>query len=244
MNFLIDTTLAATTITAAAGLAAAVSIPPRGQAWGNVISSGPAGTKDIALTFDDGPTTGATDLILDILDRLHVTAAFFAIGCNVERRPTLLQRIHERGHVIGNHSFDHSHYGYFRSLRYWTDQIARTDAFIEKAIKLRPAMFRPPLGVKTPMIHAAAKRAGQTVVTWTHRGLDGSKLATPKMIVDRFGPVVHGGDILLLHDGIEPNHPRDPAPTLAAIEPIVNDLRDRGFRFVRLNELIGVDPYH
>src|SRR5437016_2530000 len=79
---------------------------PSGWLWGKVISRG---TKDgpprIALTFDDGPTPGGTDRILDLLAELKAPATFFVIGQNVEGYPDLLRRIDAEGHLIGNHTF-------------------------------------------------------------------------------------------------------------------------------------------
>src|SRR5687767_14133261 len=98
---------AAATATAATGALALISVAPRCRAWGDVVYRG--STMDmmqIALTFDDGPTEGATDKILDTLAEMNVPAAFFVVGANGERWPQLLRRIHDEGHVVGNHSFE------------------------------------------------------------------------------------------------------------------------------------------
>jgi peptidoglycan/xylan/chitin deacetylase (PgdA/CDA1 family) len=66
---------------------------------------------------------------------------------------------------------------------------------------------------------------------------------TPQRIVDRLAQKTQAGDILLLHDGIEPNHHRDPSVTIAALRPLVQKLRQRRVEPVRLDDLIGVQAY-
>src|SRR5687767_6224642 len=92
---------------------------PASTMWGPVISRGPSGAPRVALTFDDGPLPGTTDRILDILGDSNVRAAFFVIGQHVQRWPELVRRIHDEGHLVGNHSFDHLHTGMFGRHRYW-----------------------------------------------------------------------------------------------------------------------------
>lgn len=65
------------------------------------------GADDVYLTFDDGPTPGITEWVLDTLDRYDAKATFFCLGRNVERHPELLQEILRRGHKAGNHTYSH-----------------------------------------------------------------------------------------------------------------------------------------
>lgn len=218
-------------------------LSPRCRWWGEVIASGPPDERSrIALTFDDGPTGGATDRVLDILGELAVPAAFFVIGANVSRWPNLLRRIDVEGHLVANHSYDHSHFGFFRGRRYWDRQIALTDRVIEETIGHRPAMFRPPMGMKTGFIAGAARGAGQAVITWSRRGMDGVS-TTPQRICRRLSSSTGAGEIIVLHDGVEPGSQRDPGPTVAALKPLVLALRERGLNIVRLDELIGRPAY-
>lgn len=218
-------------------------LAPRCRWWGEVIASGPVEDPPrVALTFDDGPTAGATERVLDLLGELAVPAAFFVIGANVRRWPALVRRMHDEGHLVANHSYDHSHFGFFRGPRYWERQIAETDASIERIIGRRPAMFRPPMGMKTRFITGAAAGAEQAVITWTRRGMDGVT-TTPDRILQRLGPTTQAGDIVMLHDGIEPNGRRDAAVTAAVLKPLVLSMRARGLTLVRLDELINRPAY-
>ena len=216
---------------------------PGSSLWGNVTSRAPRMEGDcIALSFDDGPTPGATDRMLDLLGELDVKVAFFVIGQNVTRAPRLLERMDAEGHLIGNHSFDHSHWAMWRGRNYWQEQVDKTDDAIEQVIGKKPAMFRPPMGIKTWYTIQAARRRGQQVVIWSVRGFDGVA-TTSQRILNRILPRCSAGDIVSLHDGIEPNAPRDPGPTLDAIKPLVIGLRQRGLTPVRLDELTGLKAY-
>jgi peptidoglycan/xylan/chitin deacetylase (PgdA/CDA1 family) len=214
---------------------------PASKFWGPIISRGrSAAPPRVALTFDDGPLPGATDRILDVLAELNVKASFFVIGKTARENPRLLLRIHQQGHIVGNHSFDHIGLGFLCGQNFWHDQIDRTDQVIEQVIGTWPKLFRPPLGAKTWMIARAART--HTVVTWNRRARDGIATCSQR-ILDRVLPRARAGDIIALHDGVSPQSRRDPLVTVAAIRPLVAGLRDRGIEPVRLDELTGVKPY-
>src|SRR5205814_1913499 len=83
---------------------------PRCQFWAPVIRSLPRADA-VALTFDDGPHPDFTPRILDILATRRVSATFFVIGRFARQFPGLIRRIHHEGHSVGNHSYDHDHFG-------------------------------------------------------------------------------------------------------------------------------------
>jgi peptidoglycan/xylan/chitin deacetylase (PgdA/CDA1 family) len=225
-----------------AGLFAYSVLAPRSQLFFPVISRGDdSDPARIALTFDDGPWPEGTVPILDTLKSLKVRAAFFVIGANAQRYPDLVRRMDAEGHIVGNHTFDHRHLGAMRSRRYWRDQLERTDVVLTEILGRRPALFRPPLGLKSWMMAGPLRQSGHVTVCWSRRGLDGVRTTTDK-ILSRMSPA-KPGEILVLHDGQEPWKPRDPAPTVAAIEPLVQTLRDRGLEFERLDRFIGVEAY-
>lgn len=229
----------------AAGIATAaaayVTFAPRSTFWGPVVIRGT--THDpprVALTFDDGPHPSATPRILDILSELRARASFFVIGRFVQQHPQLVLRMHREGHVVANHSHDHE-WGLLRGRAYWRRQLDRTDAAIQRAIGLRPRLFRPPLGVKTwPGVRAATVR--HTVVMWTRRGMDGVA-TTSDRILGRLADRAKAGEILVLHDGVSPQSRRDPGVTVQALRPLVLALRAHGLEPVRLDELTGLEPF-
>jgi len=219
------------------------SVSPRNSLWGKVIWHGPRGdSQRVALTFDDGPTAPYTGQVLDELAALHVPATFFAIGRNIARDGELIDRAHAAGHLIGNHTQDHAHLGIMRRGDYWKRQLTDTADAIERRIGQRPALFRPPMGVRIWHAMQAAKSTGHVTVMWTRRGLDGVS-TTPGRIVDRLTRHTVGGDILLLHDGIEPKGRTTPAVTVTALRAVIEGLRGRGLELVQLDELLGIQGY-
>jgi peptidoglycan/xylan/chitin deacetylase (PgdA/CDA1 family) len=104
-------------------------------------------------------------------------------------------------------------------------------------------MFRPPVGHKTFLTMSALRRTGHKMVTWNVRSYDGLAGATPQKILDRLLPRCGAGDIVILHDGVEPNRRRDPAVTVEALKPLVLGLRKRGLEPARLDEMTGISSY-
>ena len=99
--------------------------------------------KVLYLTFDDGPTPGVTDELLDMLKKHEAKATFFCVGKNIENHPDLYQRILEEGHEIGNHTFNHKNGWTSNNLEYLKD--------VQKFDKLHKSKyFRPPYGRLKP----------------------------------------------------------------------------------------------
>ena len=244
-----------TTIAPAAALGIVVGlygiIHPRARIWGPVISrasptSGRPSTRRprVALTFDDGPTPQSTPAVLDALERVNAPATFFVVGRNVREHPHLLARIHARGHLIANHSFTHPRQGLWGLRTFWRKQLDACDDAIFDLIGRRPTFFRPPMGLKHWHMLKEVTWSGQTCVTWTRRARDTNpRRARAAKITKRLTKNVRDGDILLLHDGHEPGHPGTRQATADAVLPLVNQLRDRGFDLVRLDELLDQPGY-
>jgi len=225
-------------VAGAGALATYATLAPRSQLWCRLVSRGPTDQRRVALTFDDGPVPNATDRVLEILANAKVKATFFVIGSNVEKAPQLLRRIDEQGHLIGNHSYEHLHWGFARGRGYWAKELARTDEAIHRIIGRRPTLFRPPMGIKTWRIASAARRNGQPIITWSIKARDGV-VTTADEIVSRVTARVAAGDIIALHDGIDPHRPRDPQPTIDALPRLIAELRARDLEPVRLDELLS-----
>jgi peptidoglycan-N-acetylglucosamine deacetylase len=228
---------------AVAGLFAYGAWWPRSQMFGRVIWHGSQdGPARVALTFDDGPHPETTPAILQTLARHRVRAAFFVIGANVVRWPSIVRQIHEQGHVLGNHSFHHSSWGMFGHGRYWRAELARTDEVVHAIVGHRPALFRPPMGLRQPHIGRAAKRDRHLTVTWTRRAYDGVPTTSAK-IVERLVKGAAAGAILALHDGAPLGRRHIPRDTVLALEPLIIEIQALGIQLARLDELIGRPAY-
>ena len=214
---------------------------PRSQIWGPLLWHGTIDKREIALTFDDGPTPGVTEAILDTLKAHQVYATFFVIGENARKHPAILRRIYNEGHLIANHSWDHPHHGWLGFFGYWQAQLGRTDEAIEQIIGQRPAIFRPPVGIKNCFTLAAARRLGHTTVTWSIRARDG--VATDATEILRRLSHLQPGDIVLMHDGIRVGFKRDPQATIEALPKLLASLDRRGLKAVRLDQLLNLPPY-
>ena len=148
---------------------------PRSAMMGPVLfraDSAHEGSPRVALTFDDGPTPDATVAVLDALRDLDAPAAFFVVGVNADRHPDLLRRIDAEGHLIGNHTLDHSRQGLWGRHVYWRRQMEETGDIIFDLIGKRPALFRPPMGYKHWHLMYQARQTGHHVVTWSRRAFD------------------------------------------------------------------------
>ena len=200
---------------------------PSSQLWGPGFHRLPGGTNEIALTFDDGPASG-TPLFLDALDALNVRATFFVCGRNVVRRPDLARSIVEAGHVIGNHTYSHPRLPICSPLRV-RQELVRTQQAIAEATGVRPALFRPPYGLRSPALRSLLPELGLVCVHWTVIGNDWKRDAPE--IASRVLRRVREGAIICLHDGCGTDAHCDRSQTLEAVWEIVPRLKDRGFRF-------------
>jgi peptidoglycan/xylan/chitin deacetylase (PgdA/CDA1 family) len=190
----------------------------------------------IALTFDDGPWPGSTDVVLDTLARAGARATFFVIGRYAKAHPALIRRIHAEGHVLANHTHDHHRTGLFHGVQYWRDQIRHADEAIAEVTGVRPRYFRPPMGFKSPPLARALKGTGHRLVAWSRRAGDGVS-TSPDRILGRLSQL-HAGDIVLLHDGRDPASNRALDSTLIALPTILNTLAAQGIQAVGLDDLL------
>jgi peptidoglycan/xylan/chitin deacetylase (PgdA/CDA1 family) len=211
---------------------------PTLQLFGPAILRGPADGKQIALTFDDGPCSGYTEEILDILRRHNVKATFFVCGENVERCPETLQRVQAEGHTIGNHTYSHP-FPFFRSRAFFARQIDLTQEAIEKVTGKRPKFFRPPYGARWLGLHSVLKARGLSLVSWSNTGCDW-KLDTDGIVRETL-KTLSPGSIILLHDGRRTYPPErvDRSSTVKALPAILEGAVKAGFTFVTLEELLA-----
>jgi len=196
----------------------------------------------IALTFDDGPGD-ATRAILGVLAEHGVKATFFPIGANVKGREDVLRAASAAGHTIGSHSFAHSRLTNFLLASSMTAEVQRGIEAVQAAIGKRPRLYRPPVGLKSPAVAAACRRLDQVCIGWWRRARDGGA-AKPDVaaIVARL-VAAKGGEILLLHDGVEPGRKGDREATVKALREAIPLLKARGLTFATVDQLLGEKPY-
>lgn len=198
---------------------------------------GPQEGKRIALTFDDGPASPWTEQILAILGVHQVPATFFLCGKNVEGNTGLARRIAAEGHEVGNHTYSHP-YLWFKSRRRIAAEIDRGQEVIEKVVGYRPKMFRPPYGARWFGLVPILRERGMHLVLWSAAGYDWKKDAAG--IVAATLRELKPGAVILLHDGREtrPAGQVDRSITVQALPGIIAAARERGYKFVPLQDFL------
>jgi peptidoglycan-N-acetylglucosamine deacetylase len=197
--------------------------------------------KKIALTFDDGPDDKYTAPILDVLTKMDVPATFFVLGRKGELYPELLRRIYKEGHEIGLHTFTHPNISRI-SPRQLQREMAASQRLIESVVGHDTLLFRPPYGEDTdPSTTEEIMSLGvvNDLGYWTvgmHIDPDDWRSPPAETIVSRVvEQVAEGlGSIVLLHDS-----GGDRSQTVAALPEIINQLRERNYKFVTVSELMG-----
>jgi len=185
----------------------------------------------IAITFDDGPHRTKTPEILDILKKYGVTATFFVVGSCVESYPDIVQRELSEGHEVGNHTFSHiSLVG--GDMEKMKDEIIKTEEVLFENVEYRPKLFRPPEGVCNEGIASVAASLDYSVILWNIDTRDWAHTSKDD-IVNMVLRNIESGDIILFHDAISGE-----SHTAEALEIIIPALKEKGYKFVKVSELI------
>jgi peptidoglycan-N-acetylglucosamine deacetylase len=229
--------LAAATAVAALVSAGYQSISPTGQWFGRAFCRGQRGSKQIALTFDDGPNDPHTFHLLDVLSRHDVHATFFLIGRYVHQRPDIAAEIAKRGHVIGNHTFTHPLLTFQSSASIRTEISQCRDA-IHDAVGEHSNLFRPPWGARRPAVFRVVRQVGLNPVMWNITGYDWNA-PSAEFIEQKVGPKIHGGDVILLHDGGHAAFGTDRSATVAAVDRLMTRCTAEGYEFATIPKMMG-----
>ncbi|MDH6314146.1 peptidoglycan/xylan/chitin deacetylase (PgdA/CDA1 family) [Parabacteroides sp. PFB2-10] len=155
----------------------------------------PDAEKCVYLTFDDGPIPEITPWVLDVLDEYDVKATFFCVGDNVRKHPDIYRMILERGHRVGNHTFNH-----IQGIRFWTKNYL---ANVEKAAELIDSpLFRPPHGhMRMPQI--LSLRDTYRIIMWDVVTRDYSPHLTPGEVLRVVKRYTRNGSIIVFHDSLK-----------------------------------------
>ncbi|GFR36859.1 hypothetical protein PRECH8_01550 [Insulibacter thermoxylanivorax] len=178
----------------------------------------------VLLTFDDGPKDlEMIQSMLETLEKHEAKAIFFVNGFRVQSNPELLQMIHDAGHAIGNHSWDHI------ALRKQTDEVIRQQVddvqkIVEETIGVKPLFFRPPHGSSNEFLRAYVKEQGMLFMTWSNGSLDWDRNhQTPESVVQNVLDQLRPGSNILMHE----------LPwTVEALDELLTRLTEEGYGFV------------
>ena len=180
----------------------------------------------VALTFDDGPDVQVDGVLMDELEKVNGRATFFVVGQRVEKFPEDIKNTVERGHEIGNHSYDHDIHLSSKGQDYIRNEFDKTDDAVEKAAGVRPALVRLPGGNISNDVKAVVKKP---LIFWSidtedWRSRDAEK--TQNSILSQ----VKDGDIVLMHALY--------LSTAQACKTVIPELYARGYQLVTVSELI------
>ncbi len=231
--------------TALAGTAAAIgalvtagyqSMAPTAQWYGRTFTSLPRGTKQLALTYDDGPNDPHTFHLLEVLARHDVQATFFLIGRYVQQRPDIVRELVKAGHVVGNHTFTHPLLT-LKSPAEVRRELTDCRKAIEDAVGKHSNLFRPPFGGRRPAVLRVARDLGLHPIMWNVTGYDWNAPPAPA-IEKKVERQMRGGDVILLHDGGHKQMGADRGQTVIATDHLLSRYQSEGYRFVTISQMM------
>lgn len=190
--------------------------------------------KLIALSFDDGPSLGSTNALLDYFEEMGIVGTFFVIGDNInDETAEVMKRAYEMGCEIGNHSKTHQQMANMIPPTL-EEEIESTQEKIKSYIDFEPVLFRPPFLSISQTMHETIPLTfifGRDSLDW--QGISAEERA--KNIMN----FAEDGIIVLMHDGW------DNYDTVEAVKMVVPQLMEQGYKFVTISELFeakGVTP--
>ena len=152
--------------------------------------------RAVYLTFDDGPIPRVTPWVLDVLDRYGIKATFFMVGDNIRKHPEEFRMVVERGHRIGNHTFNH-----IRGLSYDINSyLENTDKACR--MMMNTNLFRPPHGYMSPKQYAELKKRYK-IIMWDLVTRDYNRKFTGEQILQKVKKYVRNGSIITFHDSLK-----------------------------------------
>ncbi len=185
-------------------------------------------TKYIALTFDDGPKAGTTDVLLDGLKERGANATFFVVGEQAQRYPELVRRMSAEGHQVGNHTWSHVRLEGAKP-EVVREEIGLTETLLRELLGGQGYWLRPPYGQIT-----AGTEAQITVpmVKWSVDPRDWESRNADK-VVEAIVNTASPNAIILLHD----IYPSSVEAALRAVDV----LSAQGYWFVTVEELLRLN---
>jgi peptidoglycan/xylan/chitin deacetylase (PgdA/CDA1 family) len=230
--------LAATAALSAAGYQ---SMSPTGQWYGRTFTGVAPGTKQLALTYDDGPNDPHTLRLLEVLAKHDVKATFFLIGRYVQQRSDLAREIVKAGHVVGNHTFTHPLL-IFKSAAEIRQELSACRSALEDAVGGNSSaisnLFRPPFGARRPAVLRIARELGLEPVMWNVTGFDWT--APPSAVIEqKVTKQIRGGDVILLHDGGHKQMGADRSQTVKATDHLIAKYKPEGYEFRTIPQMMA-----
>lgn len=190
--------------------------------------------KRIAISFDAAWGNDDTEKLIKILKEYKVPATFFVVGAWVDKYPESVEALSSAGHQIQNHSNTHPYMTQL-SKNQMINELESCNEKIKKITGVKPTLFRPPYGDYDNMVVETVKEQKMYTIQWDVDSLDWKSNATPDSICKRVTSKVKNGSIVLFHN--DADHTPEALPT------ILKCLKDEGYEFVFISDLIYKDNY-
>ena len=195
-----------------------------------------AGGKKIALTFDAAWGNEDTKKILEILKKNNVKVTFFMTGGWVESYPEDVRAILADRHDLGNHSENHKNMSQISDAEK-KEELMKVHEKVRELTGYEMFLFRPPYGDYDNAVIKVARECGYYPIQWDVDSLDWKDYGVDSIIKTVTGHKHLGsGSIILCHNGAK--------FTSEALDKLIQNLKDQGYTFVPLSELIYRDHYH
>ena len=225
---------AAVTAAAAVGITAAItSVGTKAQQRLVPIYRVARTDNKIAVTFDVAWENSNTDELISILDEYDAKATFFVTGDFCDRHPEDVEKFYKAGHEIGNHSDAHPHVAEI-SVNDLINDTRECTQKIKMLTGKEPTLYRAPYGEYSDNMLTTIDGMGLKTIQWDADSIDWDG-ATVEDIEKRIIKNTKSGSILLFHNDLE--------NTTMALPVILKQLKESGFEFVTVSDLIYPDNY-
>lgn len=199
-----------------------------------IVCKADTGTKEIAISFDDGPAASYTKEILKVLKKENVKATFFCIGKHIAGNEEILKQVYTEGHLIGNHSYSHHFWFDIFSAKKMKTDLAQMDEEVQRVIGVKPKLFRPPYGVTNPNVKKAIINGGYTPVGWSVRSMD-TVIKEERKLIAKINKAIEPGAVFLFHDTSK--------TTLNVLPHFIQEVKKRGYQVSPLDKLLHLTAY-
>jgi peptidoglycan/xylan/chitin deacetylase (PgdA/CDA1 family) len=198
--------------------------------------------KELYLTFDDGPTPEITEWVLQTLEQYHAKATFFCIGNNIEKHPEIFKDILNKGHVVGNHTYNHLK-GWKHETKDYVEDTEKAQNLINsnsiyshigdlKFDHLNLKLFRPPYGKFKAKQSKKLQDLRYTIVLWDVLSYDWDKSVTEETCLKNITSAAKEGSIVVFHDSVKASK------NLKYVLPkVLKHYKEQGYEFKAIREI-------
>lgn len=192
-------------------------------------------TKNVAITFDDGPEPRYTEMVLDILKEKDVKATFFLVGNKIKQNPKITKRIFKEGHCVANHTYTHIDLKKTASIKIY-NEIQQTEQLIVSICGKSKKIFRPPWGHISDLEKNDLENLGYTIVLWDINSYDFIPNIEASSIYNNVMGNIAANKIILFHDADYKGKVKQ-HNTIIALPLIIDSLKALGYNLVTIDKM-------